>query len=315
MWVDPAHPLPARLMMRALARFLPFRAKRCGARRALRPRNGSRSQRQLQLTWWRFRRHRLAVVSGIVVILFYLVVIFADFLAYADPHDTDSQRSHIPPQGLHLFDDGAFRPFVYGLKQTRDLRTFKISYAPAHERKVYVTLVRGRLFVQLSRTLPDQAASARPEGPAAGGRHLPARYRSSRPRSLVADHGGDAGVADDRACGRDGQPVPRRSSRRHLRGLRRHGRHRDPAPDRGLAVDADHPALDGPCRRACRTAGASCRSISRSRSSSRCSAGPISRASCAASSSRCARRTSSWPRSLRAQASCGSSSATCCRRF
>jgi peptide/nickel transport system permease protein len=29
---------------------------------------------------------------------------------------------------------------VYGLKQTRDLKTFKISYAPAHERKVYVTL-------------------------------------------------------------------------------------------------------------------------------------------------------------------------------
>jgi peptide/nickel transport system permease protein len=94
---------------------------------------------QLQLTWWRFRRHRVAVVSGVVVILFYLVVIFADFLAYADPHDTDAKRSHIPPQGIHLFDNGAFRPFVYGLKQTRDPRTFKISYAPANDRPVPVT--------------------------------------------------------------------------------------------------------------------------------------------------------------------------------
>ena len=33
---------------------------------------------QFQLTWWRFRRHKLAVAAGIVVILFYLVVIFAD---------------------------------------------------------------------------------------------------------------------------------------------------------------------------------------------------------------------------------------------
>jgi len=82
---------------------------------------------QLQLTWWRFRRHKLACISGVVVILFYLVVIFADFLAYADPHDTDAKRSHIPPQGIHLFDNGAFRPFVYGLKQTRDPRTFKIN--------------------------------------------------------------------------------------------------------------------------------------------------------------------------------------------
>jgi peptide/nickel transport system permease protein len=93
---------------------------------------------QWQLTWWRFRRHRLAVVSGIVVILFYLVVIFADFLAYADPHDTDSKRTYIPPQTINLFDDGAFRPYVYGLKQRRDMRTFKIIYELDRERKVHL---------------------------------------------------------------------------------------------------------------------------------------------------------------------------------
>ena len=56
---------------------------------------------QLQLTWWRFRRHKLAVASGIVVILFYLIAIFADFLATMDPHDTDSRRSYAPPQKLN----------------------------------------------------------------------------------------------------------------------------------------------------------------------------------------------------------------------
>ena len=38
-----------------------------------------------QLAWRRFRRHKLAMVSAVVVILFYSMVLFADFLAYSDP--------------------------------------------------------------------------------------------------------------------------------------------------------------------------------------------------------------------------------------
>ena len=94
---------------------------------------------QWQLTWWRFRKHNLAVASGIIVIAFYVIVLLADFLAYADPHATDSKRSHIPPQEIHFFDDGAFKPYVYGLTQKRDLRTFKLSYQPSLDRKVYLT--------------------------------------------------------------------------------------------------------------------------------------------------------------------------------
>ena len=94
---------------------------------------------QWQLTWWRFRKHKLAVASGIIVIAFYVIVLLADFLAYADPHATDSKRSHIPPQEIHFFDDGAFKPYVYGLTQKRDLRTFKLSYQPSLDRKVYLT--------------------------------------------------------------------------------------------------------------------------------------------------------------------------------
>src|SRR5690349_12839812 len=70
---------------------------------------------QLQLTWWRFRKHKLAVASGAVVILFYLVALFADFLAVTNPHATEATRSYIPPQSIHWFDEnGAFRgPHVY----------------------------------------------------------------------------------------------------------------------------------------------------------------------------------------------------------
>jgi peptide/nickel transport system permease protein len=94
---------------------------------------------QLQLTWWRFCRHKLALVSLGVVALFYLIAIFADFLAIADPHATDARRSYVPPQGIHLFDDGAFSPHVSGLKGMRDMKTFKLSYAPDPSRKLAIT--------------------------------------------------------------------------------------------------------------------------------------------------------------------------------
>ena len=95
---------------------------------------------QLQLTWWRFRRHRLAVWSGVVVALFYLVAVFADFLATTDPHDTDAKRSFIPPQAIHWFDDGRFAPHVFGLKGVRDARTFKLVYTPDPSQKRYLGL-------------------------------------------------------------------------------------------------------------------------------------------------------------------------------
>ena len=126
---------------------------------------------QLELTWWRFRKHRLAVVSGIVVILFYLIALFADFLAVTPPHSTNSARSYIPPQAVHWFDqDGSFKPHVYALKGRRDLRTFKLHYAPdPTDRRYLVWFAEGysyRLFgifeakrhiIGLDRGIPEDA--------------------------------------------------------------------------------------------------------------------------------------------------------------
>ena len=57
--------------------------------------------------WWRFRKHKLAVGGthrpGRCSTWSSL---FADFLAYADPNDSEAQRSLIPPQAIHWFDDG-----------------------------------------------------------------------------------------------------------------------------------------------------------------------------------------------------------------
>jgi peptide/nickel transport system permease protein len=91
---------------------------------------------QWQLMWWRFRKHKLAVGGTLVLAAFYVVALFADFFAYADPNESDAQRSLIAPQEIHWFDDGALRPYVYGLKGTRDPNTFKRVYVQDSTKKV-----------------------------------------------------------------------------------------------------------------------------------------------------------------------------------
>jgi peptide/nickel transport system permease protein len=93
---------------------------------------------QWQLMWWRFRKHKLAVGGTLVLAAFYLVSLFADFFAYTDPNESDAQRSLIAPQTIHWIDDGSLRPYVFGLKGTRDPQTFKRVYVPDPEKKVFL---------------------------------------------------------------------------------------------------------------------------------------------------------------------------------
>ena len=74
---------------------------------------------QWQLMWWRFRKHKLAMLGSLVLIVFYLSVISGDFLAYADPNESDAQRGLIAPQTIEWFDNGEFKPYMHPLKGTR----------------------------------------------------------------------------------------------------------------------------------------------------------------------------------------------------
>ena len=93
---------------------------------------------QWQLMWWRFRRHRLAMLGTAVVLAFYAAVLFADFLAYADPGASEAQRGLLPPQRIHWTIDGRWAPHVYGLAGKRDPMTFKRVYTPDPSQKVPV---------------------------------------------------------------------------------------------------------------------------------------------------------------------------------
>jgi len=93
---------------------------------------------QWQLMWWRFRKHHLAMAAGIIVVAFYFVALFADFLATTDPELSDAKRSLMPPQAIHWFDGWSFAPHVYGVKGARDPKTFKRVYQVDPTQKIPV---------------------------------------------------------------------------------------------------------------------------------------------------------------------------------
>jgi peptide/nickel transport system permease protein len=95
---------------------------------------------QWQLMWWRFRKHKVAVASAVIILGFYAIVIGADFLAYADPDLSEAQRSLMPPQRLYLFDGWRFAPYVHAIKGARDPQTFKRVYRADPNEKVPVRL-------------------------------------------------------------------------------------------------------------------------------------------------------------------------------
>ena len=85
---------------------------------------------QWQLVWWKFRRHKLAQIAMVVLGLFYVVVIFAEFISPYDPQKRFQEFSTLPPSKVHFVDaQGGFHlPFVYALKRDRDPVTLRPIY-------------------------------------------------------------------------------------------------------------------------------------------------------------------------------------------
>jgi peptide/nickel transport system permease protein len=105
------------------------------------PRIGLASQRQL--VWRKFREHRLAYVSLIVVVVIYLIGGFCEFVAPRTADFYDARTTLVPPQGLHLFyrDDAGglhMQLYVYGFSSTRDPRTLRRTFVPDEKRRVPV---------------------------------------------------------------------------------------------------------------------------------------------------------------------------------
>ncbi len=85
---------------------------------------------QWQLMWWRFRKHKLALIGGTILIVLYLVAIFAEFVAPYEPEAYFSRYKLAPPTAVHIFDaQGKLHfPFVYQRERERDPETLRYFY-------------------------------------------------------------------------------------------------------------------------------------------------------------------------------------------
>jgi len=84
---------------------------------------------QLKLMWWKFRKHKLALASGIFLLIVYLSIMIAEFLAPYSLETRNARAIYRSPTPVHFFHEGAFiGPFVYGTKATLDLKTLKRTY-------------------------------------------------------------------------------------------------------------------------------------------------------------------------------------------
>jgi len=87
---------------------------------------------QYQLMWWRFKKHRLALLGSSILGLFLIVIIGTEFLAPTTPFTRDTSYVLGPPQVLRFWDENGniyLRPFVYGVRATRDPTTLRTRYA------------------------------------------------------------------------------------------------------------------------------------------------------------------------------------------
>lgn len=89
---------------------------------------------QWKLMWWKLRRHRLAVICGVILTLNYATIMFSEVIAPYDLHTRHTDFIYSPPQSIHLFHEGEFiGPFVYGWDYELDMEILKRVYSEQKE--------------------------------------------------------------------------------------------------------------------------------------------------------------------------------------
>jgi len=83
-----------------------------------------------KLMWWRFRKHKMALISAAVLIIFYLIAAFCEFVAPYDPDQALIQFKQAPPTEIHIRDaQGQFHwPFVYQHTRAMDPQSLQITF-------------------------------------------------------------------------------------------------------------------------------------------------------------------------------------------
>ena len=86
---------------------------------------------QWRIMWWKFKRHRIAVVSAVFLMVLYASILISEILAPYNLHTRNTKFIHAPPQSVHILHEGELvGPFVYGYKSNLNMETLKREYVP-----------------------------------------------------------------------------------------------------------------------------------------------------------------------------------------
>ena len=84
---------------------------------------------QWRMMWIRFRRHRLAVWSGMLLAVVYLSILASEFIAPYNMHTRHTDHIFAPPQTVRLFHDGELAgPFTYRFDYRLNMENLKREY-------------------------------------------------------------------------------------------------------------------------------------------------------------------------------------------
>ena len=84
---------------------------------------------QWMLMLWKFKRHRVAVVSGIILLLMYGSTLVTEVLVPYNLHTRHTDFIYAPPQSVRWIHEGRFvGPFVYELTKTLNMETLRRDY-------------------------------------------------------------------------------------------------------------------------------------------------------------------------------------------
>lgn len=81
------------------------------------------------LIWRKFKRHRLGLISGLFLLLCYLILPIAGFIAPYTANERSADYLYHPPQEINLWHEGEFiGPFVYPTTAEADLVNYRWRY-------------------------------------------------------------------------------------------------------------------------------------------------------------------------------------------
>ena len=61
---------------------------------------------QWTLMWWKLKRHKVAVLSGLILLLMYASTLVSEVISPYNQHTRNTDYIYAPPQWVHFFHEG-----------------------------------------------------------------------------------------------------------------------------------------------------------------------------------------------------------------